>query len=285
VPGGHGRLNVVVRRRINRHIEECETCGKRKRRELTLATMLGMVPEALIPYGLRDGLFRLIDDTRPDAAAKRAAIVARAGQFGPSGFPRGLRPPRAAYVPNTHTLAAGVAVAGLAVVTVLLFGVYGANSPSPFPPTAAGPLSPVLAPHGVPEVKSAPAAGGGGGSRPGGPAPIGPGAAGLAPKTPIASFITPPGQAPTPAPSVTPVATPTPVRSTPTPAPSTPAPSTPTPAPSTPAPTPAPSTPTPAPTTASPDPTTPAPDPTTPAPDPTTPAPAPSSAAPAPTAT
>ncbi len=280
VPGGHGRLNALVRKRINRHISQCSTCRKRRHRELTLAMMLSMLPVALIPYGLRDEVLGLAGDPSPAASAKRAAMVARAGQFGPSGFPWALRPPRAAYGPNSQSVAAGLAVAAIAVITVLLFGAYGASSPSPFPPAAAGGFAPALSPRGIPEVRSAPAVGGGGGNPAAPSTRIDPGAAGLAPKTPIASFISPPGQTPTPAPTVTPVPTPTPtpVRSTPAPAPSTPAP-----APSTP--TPAPTTPTPDPTTPAPAPTTPAPDPTTPAPAPTTPAPDPSTAAPAPTAT
>ncbi len=277
VPGGHGRLNALVRKRINRHIAHCTTCRKRRHRELTLAMMLTMLPVAFIPYGLRDEVLGLAGDPSPDASAKRAAMVARAGQFSPSGFPWALRPPRAAYGPNTQSVAAGLAVAAIAAITVLLFGAYGASSPSPFPPAATGGFAPALSPRGIPEVRSAPAVGGAGGSNPAGPSTrIDPGAAGLAPNTPIASFLSPPGQTPTPAPSVTPVPTPTPVRSTPAPAPSTPAPTTPTPAPTTPAP---------APTTPAPAPSTPAPDPTTPTPAPTTPAPDPFTAAPAPTAT
>ena len=247
VPGGHGRLGILVRKRINQHIEQCETCRKRRHRELTLAMMLSMVPAALIPFGLRDHVLGLVEDPGADASAKRAAVVARAGQFGPSGFPKALGP-RAAYGPNSQSLVAGAAVAALAAVTVLLFGAYGVSSHSPSLPAAAGPFSPAVAPRGVPEVKSAPAAGGGGGSDPAGPSitRIDPGVAGLAPKTPIASFISPTGQTPTPAPSVTPVPTPTPtpVRSTPTPVPSTPTP-TPTPTPSSAAPVPSTTAPTP----------------------------------------
>jgi RNA polymerase sigma factor (sigma-70 family) len=280
VPGGHGRLNILVRKRINRHIEQCETCRKRRRRELTLAMMLSLLPVTLIPFGLRDHVLGLVGDPGPGASAKRAAVIARAGQFGPGGFPKVVGPPRAAYGPDTHTLAAGAAVAAMAVITVLVFGAFGADSPSPFPPAAAGGFAPALSPRGVPEVRSAPAAGGGGGSNPAGPSitRIDPGAAGLAPKMPISSFISPPGQTPAPTPSVTPVPTPTPVQSTPAPAPSTPAP-----APSTPAP--APSTPAPDPSTPAPDPSTPAPAPSTPAPAPSTPAPDPSTATPTPTAT
>ncbi|HYB86995.1 MAG TPA: sigma-70 family RNA polymerase sigma factor [Streptosporangiaceae bacterium] len=265
VPGGHGRLNILVRKRINRHIEQCETCGKRRSRELTLAMMLSMLPAALVPYGLRDHVLGLIGDPGPTAVAKRAGVIARAGQFGPSGFPRALGPPRAAYGPNTQSLAAGAAVAAVAVVTVVLFGAYGANTPSPFPPPA-GRFAQALAPRGVPEVKSAPAAGGGGSPARPPIARINPGAAGLSPQ--IAFTTSGSSSGPTPAP----------VRSTPAPSPTS---SSPSPVPSTASPSPAPSTPSPAPSSASPAPSSPAPDPSSPVPDPSSPAPDPSSPAPA----
>ena len=39
--GWDGRLTVLMRKRISRHIEDCDSCGERKRRELTPACTSG----------------------------------------------------------------------------------------------------------------------------------------------------------------------------------------------------------------------------------------------------
>src|SRR5262249_57784505 len=49
-----GQLNVLIRKRINRHTERCERCGDRWRHELNPAMLLSMLPVALPPPGLRD---------------------------------------------------------------------------------------------------------------------------------------------------------------------------------------------------------------------------------------
>ena len=87
-----GQLNVLLRKRINRHTEHCEQCGDRRRHELNPAMLLSMLPVALPPPGLRDQLFYLIDDMGPTASAYRAGVIHRAGPFGWSGFPRATRP-------------------------------------------------------------------------------------------------------------------------------------------------------------------------------------------------
>ena len=48
-----GQLNVLMRKRINRHIENCPVCGERKKRELAPALLLGLAPlAAAVPPGL-----------------------------------------------------------------------------------------------------------------------------------------------------------------------------------------------------------------------------------------
>jgi len=89
-----GQLNVLLRKRINRHTEHCEQCGDRWRHELNPAMLLSMLPVALPPPGLRDQLFYLIDDMGPAASAYRAGVIHRAGPFGWSGFPEPLDPPQ-----------------------------------------------------------------------------------------------------------------------------------------------------------------------------------------------
>ena len=47
--GWDGELTVLLRKRVNRHIEHCADCGERKRRELSPAMLLSMLPVALLP--------------------------------------------------------------------------------------------------------------------------------------------------------------------------------------------------------------------------------------------
>lgn len=51
--GWDGRMTVLMRKRVNRHIERCEVCGERKRRELRPVMLLGVAPLVMIPGGLR----------------------------------------------------------------------------------------------------------------------------------------------------------------------------------------------------------------------------------------
>src|SRR5215472_8637336 len=75
--GWDGQLDVLLRKRVNRHIEHCETCGARKRRELSPAMLLGVLPVALLPISLRDQPFQ------PD----------RRSEPGPFGLSRGRGQP------------------------------------------------------------------------------------------------------------------------------------------------------------------------------------------------
>jgi hypothetical protein len=85
--GRDGTLTVLMRKRVHRHIERCEVCGERKRRELRPVMLLGFAPLALIPYQLRAQVLHLITDPSTAAAAQRTAIVQHAGVFGAHGFP------------------------------------------------------------------------------------------------------------------------------------------------------------------------------------------------------
>ncbi len=85
--GWDGELTVLLRKRINRHIENCDICDERKRRELSPAALLSLLPVALLPVGLRRELFRLVADRSPVAAEHRDLVVRRAGPWRPDGFP------------------------------------------------------------------------------------------------------------------------------------------------------------------------------------------------------
>jgi RNA polymerase sigma factor (sigma-70 family) len=116
MPGWDGRLDALLRKRINRHAEHCGNCRERGRYELDPAMLLGLLPAAVPPAGLRGQLFDLAADVSPVPTAYRAGVISRAGPFRRSGFPIPLDPPRAARRPVTWALAAGGAAAALAVI-------------------------------------------------------------------------------------------------------------------------------------------------------------------------
>jgi RNA polymerase sigma factor (sigma-70 family) len=91
--GWDGQLTVLMRKRISRHIEQCEICGDRKRRELTPALFGGMAPLVAVLPGFRDQLLRSMADRTPAGIAARLSAADHAGRFGPSGFPKPLRAP------------------------------------------------------------------------------------------------------------------------------------------------------------------------------------------------
>jgi RNA polymerase sigma factor (sigma-70 family) len=91
--GWDGALTADFRQRAGSHIERCPACGERRRRELQPIMRLGFTPLAIIPATLRAQLLELAAD--PSAAARRTAIVQRAGQFGAVGFPAATAAPQA----------------------------------------------------------------------------------------------------------------------------------------------------------------------------------------------
>ncbi len=80
-------MTVLMRKRISRHIEQCEVCGERKRRELTPALFAGAMPLVALFPGFRQQLLRMLADRSPAGLAHRLTVANRAGPFGPNGFP------------------------------------------------------------------------------------------------------------------------------------------------------------------------------------------------------
>ena len=127
-----GQLNVLMRKRINRHIERCPACTERKRRELAPALLLGLapLPIAVMPPGLRSQVLRLVSSDTPDAVAHRASVTQRAVMSGPGGFPKPLDPPKSAWwqARTTQGAAAAAVVVAAAVLTILaLTGAFGTH--------------------------------------------------------------------------------------------------------------------------------------------------------------
>jgi RNA polymerase sigma factor (sigma-70 family) len=115
-----GQLTVLVRKRVNRHIERCPVCSDRRRRELAPAMFLGIAPivalpavAASLPPGLRDQVLRAATSHPPGHPVPLTK----------SGFPKPLHPPKARWL-HEHPLQAGAAaaagVAGLAVATTVI---------------------------------------------------------------------------------------------------------------------------------------------------------------------
>jgi len=169
--GWDGQMTPLLRKRVSRHIDQCGTCGERKRRELTPALFAGALPLAALVPGFREHVLKMCADRTAAGLAHRAAVAARAGQFGPAGFPRAGRPPGLPgwhrVMRHSHALAASAATAAAAagISAVLIIG--GGPPPSHAPGAGArGSAGPGVVPnsHGGPSggPGSSPGAGGSG---------------------------------------------------------------------------------------------------------------------------
>jgi len=87
-----GELTPLLRKRVSRHIENCEVCGERKRRVLSPAMLLTALPLVPLPAGLRHQILRLVSDDSPEAVAYCVHVAARSRPFDASGFPVQLAP-------------------------------------------------------------------------------------------------------------------------------------------------------------------------------------------------
>src|ERR1700722_581697 len=117
--GWDGQLTVLMRKRVSRHIDQCETCGELKRRELSPALFAGALPLVALMPGFREHVLKMCADHSAAGLARRASVAARAGQFAPSGFPKPTPPPGASgwhrVLRHSNALAAGAATAAAAV--------------------------------------------------------------------------------------------------------------------------------------------------------------------------
>ena len=146
-----GTMTVLLRKQINRHIENCDICGERRRRELAPAALFSLLPLAALPPGLRERILRLCADSSPSAVRYRQQVSSRAGKFRPSGFPGGPAIPLGVRVRAARrgTLLAGPAAAAL-VVAVIVFAVLASGGSAPSNDTAAaGRFSPSTAATGT----------------------------------------------------------------------------------------------------------------------------------------
>ncbi len=137
-----GRLTVLMRKRIGRHIDQCDTCAARRRGKLRPAALYGMPPLAAPPYELREDVLGLCSDESPVARSYRQEVAERADPIGPSGFPRAIRPPRPRLFALSGAVAAvGVVIAIAATGVVTVFALSGSHPPPSADAARAGTAS------------------------------------------------------------------------------------------------------------------------------------------------
>jgi RNA polymerase sigma factor (sigma-70 family) len=127
--GWDGQLTPLLRKRVSRHIENCEICEERKRRVLSPAMLLSVAPLVPVPAGLRHQVLRLVADTERTADEYRRLVVSRAEPFAPDGFPvpvddagRGTRPRRPDRPGGSRGGPSVAASVGIAAALLLLAG-------------------------------------------------------------------------------------------------------------------------------------------------------------------
>jgi len=110
-----GRLSALLRKRVGRHIDRCEVCSARRRRELTPSLLYGLSPAAVLAMtGLhkvsllaagqaggplsvvRDTILRVAADPASHATAYAHVAAGSTQSFGASGFPK--PPPHHGYL-------------------------------------------------------------------------------------------------------------------------------------------------------------------------------------------
>jgi RNA polymerase sigma factor (sigma-70 family) len=159
-----GQLTVLLRKRLNRHIEQCPVCSEGRRRAMTPGMLLGIALPlaAAIPAGLKEHALHIATASASDAVAHRAALGHGARAFGPSGFPaphHALRRLRPVHVGAAVTSAAAV----IAFATMFVVVPHRGGPPSGAPPapgvTTGAPGRPAATSH-PPVRATAPAAAG-----------------------------------------------------------------------------------------------------------------------------
>ena len=108
-------LTRVSPRWMSGHAARCAICGKRQRRNLDPALVLGMLPTVTLEADERLRLLWVLSDHSAEVEAYRAGVLLRMGPFGPDGFP-GRSGPRAIRRRGTYVVAAGAAALAVALL-------------------------------------------------------------------------------------------------------------------------------------------------------------------------
>jgi RNA polymerase sigma factor (sigma-70 family) len=141
--GWDGQMTVLMRKRVSRHIEQCEVCGERKRRELSPALFAGALPMAALLPGFREQVLKVLADRSPAGMTHRMAVTNRAGPFGPNGFPKPISPPGTApwhrVLHHPRATAAGAATTAAAAAAIAVGVMAGSHHGPPSAGAAGGP--------------------------------------------------------------------------------------------------------------------------------------------------
>jgi DNA-binding CsgD family transcriptional regulator len=227
-----GQLTPLLRKRLSRHVERCDSCSDRRRGELrpelltlwpagALATAAAAEQArhaAGLPAGLKERVLKTAAGKDAGAAASRAGLGSKAGTFGKSGFPR----PRTAHRPwppggkgARVFVRWGLAGAAAAVIAIAVFGgthaIFlgppgGGTGSAPGPSVSpSGGAAPSVSPGGQPAPGRGRRTGTGGA---GGPTPVP-----VVTLTPVATSspgVSPTSAVPTTSPSGQPSSSPSP---------------------------------------------------------------------------
>ena len=127
-----GRMTVLTRKRVSRHIDQCDVCTNRKHGTLRPAALYGMAPLAPLPDVLREEVLGLCADAGPSAQSYREDVVQRAGPFRPNGFPSPIRPPGQRWLALSGVAAAvGVLIAIVVTGVITVLALSGSHNPQP----------------------------------------------------------------------------------------------------------------------------------------------------------
>jgi RNA polymerase sigma factor (sigma-70 family) len=141
-------LTAPMRKRVSRHIGQCDACADRRYGALRPAVLYGMALPPPLPDELREEVLRLCASSSPRAQEYREDVLLDAGSFRPNGFPEAVRPPRQRMLALSGVAAAAgilIAVAATGIITVL--ALTGSHAP---PAEAARPGSPSGTGTGLP---------------------------------------------------------------------------------------------------------------------------------------
>jgi RNA polymerase sigma factor (sigma-70 family) len=151
-----GHLTVLVRKRVSRHIGQCDTCSARQRAELRPAMLLGLAggpallgaaagvrhaqQAATLTAAARRTVLRAATGKTPTAAARQAAVTGRAVRSGRHGFPRPQHRP--GYGPwgtsRGHLVAAAAGTTAVAAAVAVFAAVAGGPAPGGLADRAGG---------------------------------------------------------------------------------------------------------------------------------------------------
>jgi RNA polymerase sigma factor (sigma-70 family) len=153
--GWDGELTVLLRKRLSRHIEHCDSCSDRRRRELQPALLslwpAGMLAaEALgghamhaaaVPAGLKAQVLAATADKDATAAAKAAGLSGGGRGVRENGFPKPAAAHRTVLTRGTHshlTLWTAAGTAAAVVAAAVYAGAHLAGGPGGRPESALG---------------------------------------------------------------------------------------------------------------------------------------------------